>query len=143
MWLLMRLLIFGLKNKSNIFYLIFGVDKQIYVWRINSWTNPRFPIDMYDMTRFETGKTLNGAYGIGTFAWKKPEFTVRSWIFRKLFAKHGLPIRQRIAQPLSIQIEKGVLRGEKLENDLQRILKKLKNYDSILLAYPRYPAIEN
>jgi|GEM_PF-6181905 hypothetical protein len=27
MWLLMRLLIFGLKNKSNIFYLIFGVYK--------------------------------------------------------------------------------------------------------------------
>ena len=29
---------------------------------------PRVPIEMYDMTRFETGKTLNGAYGIGTFA---------------------------------------------------------------------------
>jgi len=40
--------------------------------------------------------------------------TVRSGIFRKLFAQHGLPIRQRIAQPLSIQIEKGVLSGEKL-----------------------------
>jgi len=69
---------------------------------------------------------------------------VRSGIFRKLFAKHGLPIRQRIAQPLSIQIEKGVLSGEKLENDLQRILKPLKkNYDSILLACTHYPAIEN
>ena len=31
-------------------------------------TNPRVPIDMYDMIRFETGRTLNGAYGIGTFA---------------------------------------------------------------------------
>ena len=30
------------------------------------------------------------------------------------------------AQPLSIQIEKGVLSGEKLENDLQRILKPAK-----------------
>ncbi len=68
--------------------------------------------------------------------------TVRSGIFRKLFAQHGLPIRQRIAQPLSIQIEKGVLSGEKLENDLQRILKPLKNYDSILLACTHYPAIE-
>ncbi|MEC9069325.1 MAG: FAD-binding oxidoreductase [SAR324 cluster bacterium] len=29
---------------------------------------PRVPIDMYDMTRFKAGKTLNGAYGIGTFA---------------------------------------------------------------------------
>ena len=29
---------------------------------------PRVPIDMYDMTRFREGKTLNGAYGIGTFA---------------------------------------------------------------------------
>ena len=28
----------------------------------------RVPIEMYDMSRFETGKTLNGAYGIGTFA---------------------------------------------------------------------------
>ena len=33
----------------------------------------------------------------------------RSGISRKLFAQHGLPISQRIAQPLSIQIEKGVL----------------------------------
>ena len=32
--------------------------------------------------------------------------------------------------------------GEKLENDLQRILKPLKNYDSILLACTHYPAIE-
>ena len=24
--------------------------------------------EMYDMTRFQTGKTLNGAYGVGTFA---------------------------------------------------------------------------
>ena len=69
--------------------------------------------------------------------------TVRSGISQKLFAQHGLPIRQRIVQPLSIQIEKGVLRGEKLENDLQRILKLLKNYDSILLACTHYPAIEN
>ena len=29
---------------------------------------PRVPIDMYDMNRFETGKTLNGAYVKGTFA---------------------------------------------------------------------------
>ena len=33
--------------------------------------------------------------------------------------------------------------GEKLGNDLQRILKPLKNYDSILLACTHYPAIEN
>ena len=52
--------------------------------------------------------------------------TVRSGISRKLFAQQGHPIRQRIAQPLSIQIEKGVLSGEKLKNDLQRILKPLK-----------------
>ena len=31
-------------------------------------TEPRVPIEMYDMTRFETGKTLHGAYGIGTLA---------------------------------------------------------------------------
>ena len=68
---------------------------------------------------------------------------VRSGISRKLFGQHGLPIRERIAQPLSIQIEKGGLSGEKLENDLQRILKPLKNYDSILLACTHYPAIEN
>ena len=33
--------------------------------------------------------------------------------------------------------------GEKPENDLQRFLKPLKNYDSILLACTHYPAIEN
>ena len=32
--------------------------------------------------------------------------------------------------------------GEKLENDLQRILKPLKNYVSMLLACTHYPAIE-
>ena len=69
--------------------------------------------------------------------------TFRSGISRKLFGQHGLPIRERIAQPLSIQIEKGGLSGEKLENDLQRILKPLKNNDSILLACTHYPAIEN
>ena len=60
--------------------------------------------------------------------------TFRSGISRKLFGQHGLPIRERIAQPLSIQIEKGVLCEENLENDLLRILKPLKNHDSILLA---------
>jgi len=34
------------------------------------------------------------------------------------------------------------LSGEKLENDLQRILKLLKNFDSILLACTHYSAIE-
>ena len=29
---------------------------------------PQIPIEMYGMSRFESGKTLNGAYGIGTFA---------------------------------------------------------------------------
>ena len=69
--------------------------------------------------------------------------TFRSGIFREIFGQHGLPIRERIAQPLSIQIEKGGLSGEKLENDLQRILNPLKNYDSILLACTHYLAIEN
>jgi len=27
---------------------------------------PRVPIEMYSMTRFKTGNTLNGTYGIGT-----------------------------------------------------------------------------
>ena len=67
----------------------------------------------------------------------------KTWIFRKLFAKHWLPIRQRIAQLLSIQIEKGVLSGDKLGNDLQRILKQLKNYDSMLLVCTHCPAIKN
>ena len=55
---------------------------------------------------------------------------VRSRIPMKLFAHYGFPIRERIAQPLSIQIEKGVL-------------KPLKNYNSILLACTHYPPIEN
>ena len=30
--------------------------------------DPRIPIEMYGMSRFGSGKTLNGAYGVGTFA---------------------------------------------------------------------------
>ena len=29
---------------------------------------PRVPIDMYDMARFDEGKTLHGAYGIGSIS---------------------------------------------------------------------------
>jgi sarcosine oxidase subunit beta len=29
---------------------------------------PRIPIDMYDLTRFDEGKTLHGAYGIGSIS---------------------------------------------------------------------------
>ncbi|HIO60380.1 MAG TPA: FAD-binding oxidoreductase [Deltaproteobacteria bacterium] len=31
-------------------------------------TEPRVPIEMYDMNRFESGKMMRGAYGIGTLA---------------------------------------------------------------------------
>jgi glutamate racemase len=34
------------------------------------------------------------------------------------------------------------LSGDKLGNDLQRILKQLKNYDSMLLVCTHYPATE-
>jgi len=67
--------------------------------------------------------------------------TVLSGVYRKSFARHGIKVRQRIAQPLSGLIESGDVSSAKLRSESKRILKPLKNCSHILLACTHYPAI--
>jgi glutamate racemase len=69
--------------------------------------------------------------------------TILSGVYRKAFTKRGLPVEQRIAQPLSGLIESGDTSSEKLKTEAEQILTPLKNCSHILLACTHYPAIEN
>lgn len=67
--------------------------------------------------------------------------TVVSGVYRKGFRKHGIEIRQRIAQPLSGMIESGDTSSDKLRNAARRILGPIRSSSHILLACTHYPAI--
>jgi glutamate racemase len=68
--------------------------------------------------------------------------TVVSGVYRRAFAKRGIDIEQRIAQPLSGLIESGDISSAVLRGEATRILSPLKNCSHILLACTHYPAIE-
>lgn len=67
--------------------------------------------------------------------------TVLSGVYRRAFAKHGIAVKQRIAQPLSGLIEGGDVSSETLRGECRRILTPLRNSSHILLACTHYPAI--
>jgi len=66
--------------------------------------------------------------------------TVQSGIYRRLFAQHGVAIKQRIAQQLSINIENGLMSGDQFDHDLEKILAPIRHYDLMLHACTHYPA---
>lgn len=68
--------------------------------------------------------------------------TIVSGVYRRAFAKRGIAIKQRIAQPLSGMIEAGDVSSTKLHSEAARILTPLKHCSHILLACTHYPAIE-
>ena len=68
--------------------------------------------------------------------------TFLSGIYREAFAKRGITVRQRIAQPLSAMIELGDTSSKELRTAASQILKPLRNSSHILLACTHYPAIE-
>lgn len=68
--------------------------------------------------------------------------TVLSGVYRKAFAKRGIKIEQRIAQPLSGMIEAGDISSKSLRDQAERILGPVRNSSHILLACTHYPAIE-
>ena len=68
--------------------------------------------------------------------------TVLSGVYRKGFARHGLKVQQRIAQPLSGLIESGDTSSAKLCHEARQILRPLRDCTHILLACTHYPAIE-
>lgn len=65
--------------------------------------------------------------------------TILSQTYRKLLPQ--LEIRQRIAQPLSAQIEAGHLDAPETLAELRRIVGPLRGVDALLLACTHYPAI--
>jgi len=67
--------------------------------------------------------------------------TVVSGVYRQAFAKRGITIKQRIAQPLSGLIESGDTSSELLQAEANRILSPLRNCSHVLLACTHYPAI--
>ncbi len=67
--------------------------------------------------------------------------TVVSGVYRKGFAKRGIAVSQRIAQPLSALIESGDVSSLKLRAAAATILAPIKNCSHILLACTHYPAI--
>lgn len=67
--------------------------------------------------------------------------TVVSGAHRQAFAKHGIGLRQRIAQPLSALIEGGDISSSELHSEAQRILRPLRGCSHVLLACTHYPAI--
>jgi glutamate racemase len=67
--------------------------------------------------------------------------TVLSGVYKNAFAKHGIKVEQRIAQPLSGMIETGDTSSAKLRGECGRILSPLRNCSHILLACTHYPAI--
>lgn len=67
--------------------------------------------------------------------------TIVSGVYRKGFAKRGIAVSQRIAQPLSALIESGDISSPELRAAAVRILAPLRNSSHILLACTHYPAI--
>lgn len=67
--------------------------------------------------------------------------TVLSGVYRRAFAEAGIPLRQRIAQPLSGMVENGDVSSRALRAECRKILAPIKNSSHILLACTHYPAI--
>ena len=67
--------------------------------------------------------------------------TVLSGVYRQAFAARGIPLTQRIAQPLSGLIERGDVASDELRAHCRQILKPVKNCSHLLLACTHYPAI--
>jgi glutamate racemase len=67
--------------------------------------------------------------------------TVLSGVYRRAFARSGIDVSQRIAQPLSGMIENGDVSSPALRDECRKILAPLRNSSHILLACTHYPAI--
>lgn len=66
--------------------------------------------------------------------------TIESNLYKVKLEEYGLLVKQEIAQPLSILIEAGIVKGSELQSTVKAILDPLKDLDAILLACTHYPA---
>lgn len=81
----------------------------------------------------------SGARHVGVLAGRR---TVRSGVYRRALEAAGLDVAQRVGQPLSALIERGVVEGPELDAALGAILAPLpRRLDALLLACTHYPAI--
>jgi glutamate racemase len=64
--------------------------------------------------------------------------TIRDGYYKKTL---GIKAVQRVAQPLSILVERGETNTQAVHDAVSRIIKPLKNCDSILLACTHYPVL--
>jgi glutamate racemase len=69
--------------------------------------------------------------------------TVLSGVYRRALADRGIRVEQRVAQPLSGQIENGDVSSPELRDQCRRILTPIKNCSHVILACTHYPAISN
>jgi glutamate racemase len=69
--------------------------------------------------------------------------TIRSGYYRRELNKAGIETRQRIAQPLSILVERGEVRGVAVDEAVSKIIRPLKGVDAILLACTHYPVLSD
>ncbi|MEM9339477.1 MAG: aspartate/glutamate racemase family protein [Bacteroidota bacterium] len=67
--------------------------------------------------------------------------TIRSRFYQKNLKKRSKQVKQRIAQQLSILIERGEVETAEVDKAAKRILEPIKTYDRLLLACTHYPAI--
>lgn len=67
--------------------------------------------------------------------------TIRSGYYRDELNKAGIKTSQRIAQPLSILVERGEIEGKAVDAIVSKIVRPLSSCDSILLACTHYPVL--
>jgi glutamate racemase len=67
--------------------------------------------------------------------------TIRSGFYRRELNKAGIETSQRIAQPLSILVERGEIDTPLVEQSVSKIMGPLEHCDSILLACTHYPVL--
>ena len=69
--------------------------------------------------------------------------TIRSGYYRKHLERTGIKTIQRIAQPLSILVERGEVEGPNVDAAVSKIIKPLSSCDAILLACTHYPVLSD
>ena len=68
--------------------------------------------------------------------------TIRSGYYRKQLIHHGLTVQQRVAQPMSILVERGDTSSVEAQQTVSQIVGPLKGIDALLMACTHYPAMK-
>ncbi len=69
--------------------------------------------------------------------------TIRSGFYKRELNKEGIRTSQRVAQPLSILVERGEIDTPLVHRTVASIIKPLRSCNSILLACTHYPVLNN